>query len=60
MYKKEEADLMGYAVVLAIFSISTIDPSLDIVHDSYLFLVGYLTGIVCTFRNVLRAGKRPS
>ena len=45
MYKKDEVDLMAYAVVLAIFTVSTL--YLDDNHDSYLFLIGYLTGIDC-------------
>ena len=45
MYKKEEVDLMAYAVVLAIFTVSTLHT--DETHDSYLFLIGYLTGIDC-------------
>ena len=45
MYKKEEVDVMGYAVVLAIFTVTIL--GLDDNHDSYLFLIGYLTGIDC-------------
>ena len=45
MYKKDEVDLMAYAVVLAIFTVHTLYT--DEIHDSYLFLIGYLTGIDC-------------
>ena len=45
MYKKEEVDLMAYAVVLAIFTVHTL--YMDGTQDSYLFLIGYLTGIDC-------------
>ena len=58
MYKRGDDDVIGYGVVLAIFTVSTYDRQRVIIDESHLFLIGYLTGIIYLFSDIARGGQR--